>query len=188
MNIKQTYINLVNKNSGNAAEFFTALDAMAKRLGIPVEWICDVMYIESGFKPTAKNPNSSASGLIQFMEATAKGLGTTTAAILKMTNVQQIPYVERYFKGQIASAGKPRDWFDTYCLVFYPVWVKAADTATLSQAAYKANSYIDLNKDGKVTKAEFRQWASSKLPKGGYADASTIVDSLKVCPQCSRPL
>lgn len=188
MNIRPKYIELVNKNSGNANSFFTALDAMAKRLGIPVEWICDVIYIESGFRPAIKNPNSSASGLIQFMEATAKGLGTTTAAIRAMTNIQQIPFVERYFKGQIASAGKPKDWFDTYCLVFYPVWVKATDTATLSKAAYAANSYIDLNKDGTVTKAEFRKWASSKLPNGGYATATAIVDSLKTCPQCSRPL
>lgn len=188
MNIRQRYIDLVNKHSGNANAFFTALDAMAKRLGFPVEWVCDVIYIESGFQPAIKNPNSSASGLIQFMEATAKGLGTTTAAIRSMTNIQQIPLIERYFNGQMARAGKPKDWFDTYCLVFYPVWVKASDTATLSNAAYAANSYIDLNKDGKITKAEFRAWASKKIPSGSFADASAIVNSLKVCPQCSRPL
>jgi hypothetical protein len=184
MNIKQRYIDLVNKHSGNASAFFTALDAMAKRLGFPVEWVCDVIFIESGFQPAIKNPNSSASGLIQFMEATAKGLGTTTAVIRSLTNIQQIPLIERYFKGQMASAGKPKSWFDVYCLVFYPVWVKAADRATLSSAAYKANSYIDLNKDGKITKAEFRKWAENKLPKSSVG----VIENVKLCPQCSKPL
>jgi hypothetical protein len=188
MNIRQKYIDLVNKHSGNASSFFVALDAMAKRLGIPVEWICDVIYIESGFQPAIKNPNSSASGLIQFMEATAKGLGTTTAKIRAMSNMQQIPLIERYFKGQIISAGKPKDWFDTYCLVFYPVWVKANDNATLAASAYSANKFIDLNKDVKITKAEFRKWATSKLPGGNFANVSSSVSSLKSCPHCLQPL
>ncbi len=184
MNIKQRYIDLVNRYSGNADAFFTALDAMAKRLGFPVEWACDVIYIESGFQPSIKNPNSSASGLIQFMEATAKGLGTTTAAIRAMTNLQQIPYVERYFKGQIATFGKPRDWFDTYCLVFYPTWVKKDDNATIAPSAYTANKSIDLNKDGKITKGEFRKWATSKIPNSNVG----VVTAVKLCPQCSQQL
>lgn len=180
MNVKKLYIELVDKYSNNSAQFFTALDALSNRLGIPMDWICDVIYIESGFKPTAKNPNSTASGLIQFMEATARGLGTTTASILKMTNIQQLPYVERYFQNQIRTFGRPKDWFDTYCLVFYPVWVSKSDDATLSASAYKANSYIDINKDGKITKAEFRQWASKRIPN------SMVLTVKKQCPHCSQ--
>lgn len=41
---------------------------------------------------------SGATGLIQFMPATAQGMGTTTAALAAMSAVQQLDYVQRYFK------------------------------------------------------------------------------------------
>lgn len=189
MQVRQKYIDLVNKHSGNAPAFFAALEGVASRLGIQPEWIADVMYIESGFSPSIKNTGSTASGLIQFMEATAKGLGTTTAAIRAMTNIQQLPLVERYFKGQMASVGKPRDWFETYLLVFYPAWVGKAETAQLAASAYSANSQIDTQKKGYITKGDFRAWANRLVPTSSpLTILKNTVEDLKPCPHCSKPL
>ena len=60
--------------------FMPKLEGVCKRLGTETEWVVNVMMMESSLDPARKNPSSSASGLIQFMAATARGLGTTTAA------------------------------------------------------------------------------------------------------------
>lgn len=166
MQIKTKYIALVTLHSRNSTAFFQGLNAVATRLGFPVEWLADCIYSESEFNPKAKNPNSTASGLIQFMEATAKSLGTTTLAIRSMSNIQQLPFIERYLKGQIQSVGKPKDALDVYLLIFYPAWVGKPDTALASDAAYRSNSYIDLNKDAKLTKGEFRTWFNKRVAGG----------------------
>lgn len=147
----------------NPKEFFTKLEQVAKRLGFPASWLADVIYIESKFKTTAKNPKSSATGLIQFVEKTAKGLGTTTSKLYKMSNLEQLDFVEMYFKVQIGRFGTPKTFFDAYCLVFYPVWANKPDTATLPPLASKANIGIDLNKDKIVSKGEFRIWAHRQV-------------------------
>ena len=57
------------------------------------------MSFETGgeFSPATKNRmQSGATGLIQFTDKTAKGLGTTTEALAKMTPEQQLDYVEKY--------------------------------------------------------------------------------------------
>lgn len=66
-------------------------------------WACDglaaAIQHESGWNPAARNPTpgSTATGLIQFIESTARGLGTSTAALARMSTAEQLPYVERYF-------------------------------------------------------------------------------------------
>jgi len=173
MEINSKYIAAVQKHGGNPTAFFNALDAMAKRLGIPVLWIANVMWIECQFNHKAVNSAYGATGLIQFVPSSAIGVGTTTTALRSMTNVQQLVYVEKYFKNQVLSAGKPKDWFETYLLVFHPYWVGKTESTPLkgNSSAYKGggyegNKYIDLNKDGFLTKGEFRTWANKQLPGG----------------------
>lgn len=177
MEFKKIYIDLVNKHSGNANVFFPQLVLIANRLGIKPEWIADVIYIESGYNPKAYNKNGGASGLIQWVPTTALGYGITTEKIRSLSNLQQIPYIERYLKDQIKSAGMPKDWFETYLLVFHPYWVGKPETTPIkgnnmpkAGLSYTGNYYIDLNKDGFLTKGEFRKWANSKLPKSPLQD------------------
>lgn len=40
----------------------------------PIEYMIALAYVESGFDPKAKNPNSSATGLYQFIDATWKDM------------------------------------------------------------------------------------------------------------------
>ncbi len=58
----------------NNPEFQNRLQAMCSRLKINPEHLKVVMHKESGINPQARNRNSGATGLIQFMPKTARGL------------------------------------------------------------------------------------------------------------------
>lgn len=107
------------------------------------------------FSPSVVNgAGSGAVGLIQFMPATAKGLGTTTAELATMTAVKQLDYVEKYFK---PYASKVHDLYDLYMTILYPAYVgKPDDTVVFANGtkAYQQNMGFDKNKDGAITKAE----------------------------------
>ena len=64
-------------------QFWVELQAVAARLETHPEWLLNVMASESLFVAGARNrlPGQTASGLLQIIEDTAQGLGTTTAAI-----------------------------------------------------------------------------------------------------------
>lgn len=138
-----------------------------------VRWIADTLDInaddlmscmawESGrsFSPSIKNmAGSGATGLIQFMPGTAKALGTTTAALAKMTAEDQLNFVYKYFrpfKGRLKNLG------DVYMAILWPKAVGQPEHYALFQGpgiAYRQNAGLDINRDQKVTKAE----ASAKL-------------------------
>lgn len=119
-------------------------------------WLMACMAFESGrtFSPSVRNAaGSGATGLIQFMPATAKDLGTSTTALSVMTAVEQLHYVELYFKpyaSRIASLS------DMYMAILLPKYVGKPEESVLfsSGIAYRQNSGLDANDDGKVTKAE----------------------------------
>lgn len=98
-------------------------------------------------------------GLLQFMAATAKRLGTTTAALGRMTAVDQLDYVERYLATQ---ASRITGLDDMYMAVLWPAAVgKPADTVLWRRglAAFAANRGLDVDKNGRITKRE----ASAKV-------------------------
>ena len=117
--------------AGWRAPFVAKVREVAARLGIKPEWLMAAMYCESAFNPAAVNRHSGATGLIQFMPATARNLGTTTAALLAMPALQQLDYVEKYFKSHAARLKLAKDWLDMYLVVFYPVAVGKPDSFVL---------------------------------------------------------
>lgn len=126
------------------------------------------------FSPSIKNAaGSGATGLIQFMPSTAKGLRTTTAALATMSAVQQLEYVRKYFlpyKGRLHTLG------DVYMAILWPAGIGKADSwalwdKTVSRpTTYRQNAGLDLNKDGKITKAEATAKVQAKLQKGLLLD------------------
>ena len=76
-------------------EFIASVEALAEKRGISTSEIYKVIQGESGFKPTAQN-KSGATGLFQFMPATAKELGYSTRDIMKMSPVQQVELYDKY--------------------------------------------------------------------------------------------
>lgn len=53
------------------------ISGAAQRYGIEPDVLSYIAQRESNFNPQAKNPNSSAKGLFQFIDSTAKGYGLT---------------------------------------------------------------------------------------------------------------
>jgi hypothetical protein len=107
------------------------------------------------FSPGIVNAaGSGAVGLIQFMPATAQDLGTSTTALRAMTAVQQLEFVEKYFA---PYASRVRGLGDMYMAILLPKYVGAPDDAVLfteGKIAYRQNSGLDANTDGRITKAE----------------------------------
>jgi hypothetical protein len=83
-----------------ANEFKSKVIEVGKDLSIDPNYIMACMALETGekFNTSTKNPNSTATGLIQFMSATAKDLGTTTTRLAAMTHVEQMDYVKNILK------------------------------------------------------------------------------------------
>lgn len=77
--------------------FTSAVEALAEKHGISTSEIYKVIKGESAFNPVAQN-KSGAAGLFQFMPDTAKELGTTTDAILRMSPTEQVALYDRYLE------------------------------------------------------------------------------------------
>jgi hypothetical protein len=96
---------------------------IANRLGIAdPDWLTRLIALESGFNPLAKNPNSSARGLIQIIDSTARdifGFPDSLSLISKypdfdsqMDNVV-FPYLRKYAPFPTKQS--------LYMAVFFPV-------------------------------------------------------------------
>jgi hypothetical protein len=123
------------------------------------------------FRPDVRNmAGSGAIGLIQFMPATAAGLGTTTTALARMTAEAQLDYVAKYFKpyrGRLAGLA------DLYMAILWPVAVGKPDDYVLFDKAdlrrpalYRQNAGLDVDRDGRVTKREAAAKVAALLPEG----------------------
>lgn len=145
----------------NKQAFLAKVKEVSKKLLIEPDWLMAVMYKESRINPQAVNPNGGATGLIQFMPATAKSLGTSTTALKNMSNVEQLDYVYKYYKPYIT---KLNSYPDLYMATFFPAALgKPNDyvlqTSSLSAGTIaRANPVIDLNKDNKITVGEFHEY------------------------------
>jgi len=159
----------------NKDQFVAKVRNIASKLFIDPNWLMAVMYKESGLKHTAVNKMGGATGLIQFMPSTAKGLGTTTANLLSMSNVEQLDYVYAYFK---PYKYKILSYPDLYLITFFPAALsKPIDyifqtTKLPASVVAKFNPAIDINKDAVITMSEFITYSYK-----GFTDA--VVTLLK---------
>jgi hypothetical protein len=128
-------------------------------LGADPDDMMSCMAWESGrtFSPSVLNmAGSGAIGLIQFMPATARSLGTSTVALSKLSAEDQLNFVHKYF---LPYKGRLRTLSDLYMAILWPAAVGKADDYVLfdrakTPTAFRQNAGLDANKDGKVTKAE----------------------------------
>lgn len=155
-------------------EFRDKVRAISLRLGCAADDFMSCMAWESGrsFSPSKKNmAGSGATGLIQFMPATAVALGTTTAALAAMTAVEQLDWVEKYFQ---PYRGKLATLADLYMAILWPAGVGKPMEYVLWSAGsrpttFRQNAGLDINQDGAITKAEcaaklYRMKAEGKQP------------------------
>lgn len=147
-------------------EFRREVAAMARRLGTRPEYILAVMSFETGgtFSPAKENRSTHATGLIQFMPATAQGMlaeeginVTRTRAreiFAAMTPVEQLRYVEKYF-AQRKFDGRLGTLEGAYTAVLSGRARTNGDDVVFGPGdAYNANAPLDWNRDGQITAAE----------------------------------
>ena len=157
----------VQGNRHVTADFIREVETIAQRIGAQPEHLLAVMSFETGgsFSPGVRNAaGSGATGLIQFMPATARELGTTTDALSRMSAVDQLEYVERYF-AQRSDPGDLRTLEGVYTTVLYGSPRSEPGSTLFSQggAAYRMNAPLDLNRDGRITAGEATRFVRGRI-------------------------
>ena len=172
------------QTTGIDPAFQAKAQQVANNLGVSLEDLLGIMRHESGLNPGAVNPYTNATGLIQFMPNTAKGLGTSIEALKNMSAIEQLDYVEKYFK---PIAGKAKDIGDLYMYTFLPAAVGKDDNFVIGasgssnkvfginqNALYKQNKGFDADKKGYYTVGDVKRRISkfSGRPLVGSSDQS----------------
>lgn len=163
----------LEKVKTNQKQFADGVKALGRYFNVNPNWFMALFNSETGgtFRPDIRNfAGSGAVGLIQFMPATARDLGTTTQYLGSLSNVEQLAWVKEYveYAMKIAKVDKIRDYDDLYLLIFYPIAVGKPDDYVIGKPGsqvYIQNAGIDVNTDGKITVADFRKFIRKKIPK-----------------------
>jgi hypothetical protein len=150
-----------DKSKDDKIEFMQKVAGIAKALNIDADHLMAVLSWESWFSPSIKNrAGSGAVGLIQFMPSMAEVFDTTSEDLVQMSAIEQLDYVYSFFLYQISIWGEMHDLGDVYMQILCPRAVGKPDDYVLwerGSAGYRQNSGLDLNGDGKITKAEALQ-------------------------------
>lgn len=156
-----------------------------QQLGLNADKLMTCMAFETGqtFSPSIRNPASSATGLIQFMDATIidmvkhypqlANLARTTKELAKLPALTQLTFVYYYFKPYSAVHDLSR-WSleDCYMAILLPVMIGKSLDAPMewSSRAYAANRGLDVNKDGRITKREATTYVRKLFVEGNEAE------------------
>lgn len=160
---KEKHVNKPDKktvasNKKFGPEFLSRTKEIAKKLNCDYKDLLAVMNSESGMNSKAVNRTTEATGLIQFMPSTAEGLGTSVEALKNMLPTEQLEFVEKYLSKMKRAAGfapnAKLSGADLYALIFLPDRAKREVLTNQNEKYYRPNRGLDLNKDGKITKAE----------------------------------
>lgn len=98
------------------------------------QWLIDLINFESGMNPSQKNlMGSSAKGLIQFMDSTARGMGYSSSQDL----INKHPTIKSQMEGPVYEYLKPYKPFNTesslYLSVFFPAARKYPSNTPFSE-------------------------------------------------------
>jgi hypothetical protein len=151
---------------------YNAMADAADRLGVPVRWLMELIWFETGgtLDPLAHNPDSSARGLIQFTDVTARGMGFGSAADLVAkhpTIPAQMPLVVSYLRPYRPFPAKQ----SLFMAVFNPGFRYVPEDTEFSARDQAANPGIRTVGDY-MRKADF--WART-LPAIGAGAALVLV-------------
>ena len=179
---------------GNDTAFLEKVKKLSAKYQINPADLLGKFASESGLDPAADN--GTHVGLIQFSKDSARAVGTTQAALKRMSRAEQMDYVEKYFdywklpKG--ASAGH------LYTISYLPAFAKESADYVLAKRGgfsdknghhpsswYDHNAGLDQNNDGQITIAELgeriqkkkREFGISGGESGSYSGDSSSIAS-----------
>jgi hypothetical protein len=153
--------------------FRLELVRMCERLGLVPDWVTACMAFETAysFDPAKRNPQSGATGLIQFCpwSYAHPEQWPSTDELAAMGAIEQLTWVEKYFA---PMASKIHSLTDCYLGIFGGLG-KGLDEAIYSAPGkrYDQNKALDKDGDGRITPREaaapvsgIYQAAGGKLP------------------------
>lgn len=119
-----------------------ALVNTARAAGTEPQWLYELINLESGHNPKAANPRSSAKGLIQFMDATARAMGYASSAALVAAYPDYISQMEGPVKDYFTRLPPVKAPYRTrqalYMKVFFPLAMNVPPQTTF-ESIYLAN-------------------------------------------------
>lgn len=137
---------------------FTAeLNRVAQKFNINANDLLAVMLVETGgtLRPDIRNPKSKATGLIQFLPSTARGLGTTIDELARMSRAEQMKYVEKYLVDNKLPQGATGG--QIYAAVFLPAFINDEVLTVKGEDYYESNEGLDYNRDNKITRTDLNE-------------------------------
>ncbi len=155
--------------------FLNKVEDLCEELDMDAMGLLSIMDFETNgtFSPSIKNPNGTATGLIQITEDTAKDLGTTTAQLKNMRQLEQLDWVAKYFRKFKTSRTDYSNPQDIALMIFYRPAVGKGDDFVIAREgrkAYSQNSKLDrFPPDGRITSFEYSKRA---LDRGYNLDRS----------------
>ncbi len=175
---------LEDKIPKNTAQFKKAVETTSRGLGINPDWLMLVMYHESKLDSTIEN-SIGAVGLIQFLPSTMKGLKVTADALKRMSNVEQMQYVYKYFSN---AAGKLKSPLSLFMYTFYPYALKEINNDNYVFGSEKSperakivrdnNKGFDLSNNGVITMRDYKNYHYKLFQKYGLSgDYTPIPDT-----------
>ncbi len=158
----------VRNNPNVTPEFLRQVEGVAQRVGAKPEELMGVMSLETmgTFRPSVANPDTHATGLIQFMPRTAQGLGTSIGELSRMTPSEQLPWVEKYLS-QPAYRGRVGTLEGLYSAVL-PGHIMGPDEVMFrpGTAAYNANKWLDTDHQNGISVQEAVQQVRIRMGQG----------------------
>ena len=158
----------VRNNPNVTPEFLRQVEGVASRVGAKPEELMGVMSLETmgTFRPSVANPDTHATGLIQFMPRTAQGLGTSIGELSRMTPAEQLPWVEKYLS-QPAYRGRVGTLEGLYSAVL-PGHIMGPDEVMFrpGTAAYNANKWLDTDHQNGISVQEAVQQVRIRMGQG----------------------
>lgn len=123
------------------------IDFVADQISVDPAWLTNLIAFESNFDPQAKNPRSSARGLLQFIDATARDLGFHDSLDL----VTQYPTFAKQMYGPVLTYLRRYAPFGSkqslYMAVFYPMYRNADGDLEFPAHVVEANPGIETPAD-----------------------------------------
>ena len=157
-----------------------AVDDLASYLGVSAEDVLVIIGSESSFDPAAVNEDGGATGLIQFMPNTAKGLGVTTDEIKNMSVAEQLDLAKRFYA---PYKDKINNVTDMYMATFYPAALYEDDPSykigtkdNTVDSVYNQNPGISkFAPEGQdfITKEDFTKYVDDRTKRFGEDDTDT---------------
>lgn len=146
-----------------------SIQRVANNIGVDPNDLAAIISFETGgtFSPGAKNKNTSATGLIQFMKDTDghKGYyGMSRNQFASLSFDDQMNYVQKYFQARGFRAGQNRSVADAYTAV-------TGYGYKAGSRAYELNQVWDSNKDGYIAKGEMVQNKNFRAHQKDYFGA-----------------